>query len=801
MTSLFKELADLDAAESAGASPNDRVFAFGVKDLKSELDALAHKLRRPPPDDLYQDEAVFRRALAHVEAMGDSSSAADIRSPEEPPPAELGPLAQYELLSVLGRGAMGTVYKALHTSLDKIVAVKVLAVGRLKDDQAIARFEREAKATARAEHAHIVRATDAGQYEGRYFLVMEYVDGLDLAQLLRNVGRLPAADACELVRQAALGLQYAHSKGMVHRDLKPSNLMLARNEDGPPHVNILDLGLALLGVDPQASAGRELTGDGQVMGTFAYMAPEQASDSHEVDIRADIYSLGATLYRLLCGQTPLTDRPKDTPARRRMAVVTETPLSIARRRNDLPKGLPAVVDRMLARNPDERYATPAAVVAALTPFCGGADLAALLQHAGAAQPIPRPGTLRPTTVQYGHKSSTDKPISAPGTQGVLRAAVAAVRYRLPSGQRRLLWLFGGAIGLLAALVVVMMIRHEPQDPTFELPHKVAVPHETSRSVDDGLLTPVPAGQIPPLARAPFDAARAQAYQQAWARHLGCETEIGNSIGMRLRLIPPGEFLMGSFDDEPGFTPDQGPRHRVRITRAFYLGMYEVTQGEYLQVMGSNPSYYSVGGEGDKKAVGAFTAQHPVNAVSWLHAVRFCDKLSQLEHLQPCYSIEEATVSLIAGYGYRLPTEAEWEYACRAGSEGMYSFEDSAQLDDYAWHKAICDGLHPVGEKLPNGFGLHDVHGSLLEWCDDWWAADYYANSPVDDPPGPDAGESRALRGGSWRNGHPPHLRCARRSRYAPDLSYDYTGFRVARTVPFEARATHADALAEPSGPD
>lgn len=783
MTTWLQELADLDAAESVGGSQEDRLLGSSVNRLKAELDTLAMKLRQPPPLDPYEHESAFRHALGLVEAMGGESSPAGIPSPKDAPPDQLGSLGQYELLSVLGRGAMGTVYKARHSKLDKLVAVKVLDIGRLRDERAVARFEREMKAVASAEHPHIVRATDAGESEGRHFLVMEFVEGLDLSRLLCNVGPLPAAEACELVRQAALGLQYAHSKGLVHRDLKPSNLILARNENGSPQVKILDMGLALLRM-PQASEGRELTSDGQVMGTFDYMAPEQATDSHKVDIRADIYSLGATLYKLLCGQSPLAGHEEDSPIKRLMTVANETPLSIGQRRSDLPEGLPAVVDRMLARNRDERYATPAEVAAALTPFCVPCDLTALLQKADAVQPIARRDTLLPTTLQCGPGSSTEKAASKEATGGARRVEPVSARFRFSSGRRRLLRLFGFALGLLAALAAVWVIRIGMENRKSGLKRGVEGPLQTPRATDGGPMdeTAVPAGHVPQLAEAPFDAAQALAHQQAWARHLGSEIEISNSIGMRFRLIPPGEFMMGSFDHEPAYTADQGPRHRVRITQVFYLGMFEVTQGEYSQVMGSNPSYYSSGGEGDKKAVGSFTSRHPVNAVSWLDAVAFCNKLSELEQLQPCYSLVGATVATVAGDGYRLPTEAEWEYACRSGSAGMYCFWDNTQLDDYAWHKAICEGLHPVGEKLPNGFGLYDVHGSLLEWCGDWWATDYYANSPVDDPPGPDSGESRALRGGSWRNGHPPHLRCARRSHYAPDVSYDYTGFRVARSL-------------------
>ena len=205
---------------------------------------------------------------------------------------------------------MGTVYKALHTKLDRAVALKVLARGRVEDGRAIARFEREMKAIGRLDHPQIVRADDAREIDGHPVLIMEYVEGLDLARLVNRVGRLRVAAACELARQAAVGLQYVHEHGLVHRDIKPSNLMLTPRGE----VKILDLGLARL--HRQRGGSDEMTGTGLTMGTADYMAPEQASDSHSVDIRADIYSLGCTLFKLLSGRRPSRARIIGGPSTR-----------------------------------------------------------------------------------------------------------------------------------------------------------------------------------------------------------------------------------------------------------------------------------------------------------------------------------------------------------------------------------------------------------------------------------------------------------------------------------------------------
>ena len=274
---------------------------------------------------------------------------------------------------------MGHVYRALQTKLDRVVALKVLATGRAHDRRAITRFEREMKAIGRLEHPHIVRAHDAREIDGNPVLVMEYVEGLDLSRLLRTCGRVKVADACELVRQAAIGLQYAHENGLVHRDIKPSNLMLTPQGQ----VKLLDLGLARLQTAPAPSD--ELTGAGQPMGTADYIAPEQVSDSRAVDIRADIYSLGCTLYKLLTGRAPFAD----SDARGTFDILTahvNTPAPTIRQFDaTLPDQLVGLLDRMLAKSPDDRPATPGDVATSLASFCGGSDLVALAARAVAEE--------------------------------------------------------------------------------------------------------------------------------------------------------------------------------------------------------------------------------------------------------------------------------------------------------------------------------------------------------------------------------------------------------------------------------
>lgn len=390
LESLVEQLAVADLAD---ASIQDST----VNIIKAELDTLAQDLGTPPPDDRLEDASAFQRGLELVKAMGRDPSFRG-KPDDDSQPLELESIRDYRLLAKLGEGGMGAVYKALHTKLDKVVALKILSASRMQDSAAVERFEREMKAVGKLEHPNIVRAMDAGEVDGTHYLVMELVDGLDLSTLVRRLGPLAPADACELIRQTAVGLQEADEHGMVHRDIKPSNLMLARDVRGkkPPTVKILDMGLALLD-ESHSAEQRELTSTGQMMGTFHYMAPEQGRDSHDVDIRADIYSLGATLYKLLCGEAPFPSSKYDTPVKLLMALASEPVPSIATNRDDLPAGLVAIVDRMLAKQPSDRFTTPQQVADALAAFTEDANLAALLEHAAeTTETSPDDGSLAPT---------------------------------------------------------------------------------------------------------------------------------------------------------------------------------------------------------------------------------------------------------------------------------------------------------------------------------------------------------------------------------------------------------------------
>lgn len=351
-----------------------------------EADALVSGLRGASRRaDAYEDEPECRRAVERVRALVPGSSSAE-SAPLAPVPEQLG---GYRVLQLIGRGGMGAVYRARHVRLGRAVALKVLPPDRARD-VAAARFQREMIAHGKLDHPNVIRATDAGEADGVTFLVMDLVDGIDLDRLVRARGPVPVADACELARQAALGLGHLAEHGLVHRDVKPSNLILSRGGE----VKVLDLGLAAR--TDLTEAAPALTGYGEIIGTFDYLAPEQADPVRPVDARADVYGLGCSLYYLLTGAPPYSG-PAHATARNKVLAHAAGPVPQVRdARPDVPADLASVLARALAKAPEERFPNAAAVAAALTPFCAGADLGRLLVSAGlepsAGLPAPHDST-------------------------------------------------------------------------------------------------------------------------------------------------------------------------------------------------------------------------------------------------------------------------------------------------------------------------------------------------------------------------------------------------------------------------
>ena len=307
-------------------------------------------------------------------------------------------LGKYKVLEKLGSGGMGTVFLCEHKLMRRRVAVKVLPLPKSEDRASLDRFNREARAVAAVDHPNIVRAYDIDQDDNLHFLVMEWVDGSNLQDLVKKFGPLDPLRACHYIYGAAVGLQHAHEKGLIHRDIKPGNILVDRSGV----VKILDLGLARLTHDTEDNLTRQ--NDENVLGTADYLAPEQAMDSHTVDIRADVYSLGATFYYLLTGSPPF---PEGSVAQKLIWHQNRPPRPLKSLRPELPDDLIAIVERMMAKDPSRRFATPAELMATLSPWV--------------ATPIPPPAdrempTLSPVIAngQGGTRSATAGPSTIVG---------------------------------------------------------------------------------------------------------------------------------------------------------------------------------------------------------------------------------------------------------------------------------------------------------------------------------------------------------------------------------------------------
>lgn len=468
---------------------------------------------------------------------------------------------------------MGIVYRALHTELDRVVALKVLAGTRTADEQTVERFKREMKAVGRLDHPNIVRAHDARQIEGIRVLVMEYVDGLDLAELIERLGPLPIADACELIRQAACGLQHAHEHGLVHRDIKPSNLMLDsgwRPETGgrreepserlpssrPPSsslqplasLKILDLGLARFYTG--WPGGEEMTAAGQLIGTPDYMAPEQASDSHAADIRADLYSLGCTLYHLLAGRAPFSGPQYESAFSKVAAHLDESIPPIRQYREEVPDELVTVLERMLAKAPGQRFSDPREVADALSRFTSGSELSELLAD---AERMPNSEKEEAAPVLSGQQRAT------PMVTHTRRDHKARPRRRFNPIElcRRRPWAIGGtgllAVGLLLAVLIVPRLGDDKDGNNGD-----GGGEQTIQSQTEAESSPVQPSPVPDKFGSPANILDRRGWQEkivlSWTRANFGKPDLWlfSPNGTRPRRVT--EDLV-SFDFQPQFSPN------------------------------------------------------------------------------------------------------------------------------------------------------------------------------------------------------------------------------------------------------
>ncbi|MEM8671263.1 MAG: serine/threonine-protein kinase [Planctomycetota bacterium] len=399
-------------------------------ELESEQNDVLKLIREDVQTDRLLQEPAFEE-LRNTVGLGRADTTLALNEDE---PFETGKrLRDYRLVKKIGEGGMGTVYQAVHLHLAKPVALKILPTDKLQSRQSVSRFRQEMRAVGRVNHPNVVSASDAGKIDGQHFLVMELVQGADLARIIKDQGPLSVSDACEIVRQAATGLQHAHDSGLVHRDVKPSNVMLSA--DG--RVKVLDLGLASLNkTEFEASTNivvkEGLTSVGQIMGTLDFMAPEQITASPEVDGRADVYALGATLFQLLTGRTPCGDRSEGTPQRIE-AVLKKPPRDIATLRNDVPEELRELLFKMLAKDPADRPQTASDVADEIAQFTSEANIVALAEACQTSIDMPSADVdvtedaslLVSRTIGRDKQITEHKPRTAIGVWGLFLAFVAA----------------------------------------------------------------------------------------------------------------------------------------------------------------------------------------------------------------------------------------------------------------------------------------------------------------------------------------------------------------------------------------
>jgi serine/threonine-protein kinase len=348
----------------------------------------------------------------------------------------------YVLLEKLGEGGMGEVYKAYQRTRQRYVALKFIRKERLKKRRALKRFSREIRAAARVSHPNIVSAYEAGTVGQSHFLVMEYVHGIDLAKLVSQRGPLAVEQACDYIRQAALGLQHVHEQGLVHRDIKPSNLVVTTKASAVPvgTIKILDLGLARLNhLEADAESSSTLTQEGAVLGTPDYAAPEQTMAAHTVDIRADLYSLGCMFYYLLTGRPPF---PGGTLGEKLVKHQLAEPVAVESLRPGVPAGVTAIIRKLMAKQPADRFQTPAELAVVLGEVLRGSKAAspritAVQPGAPLAIPVGRTAATPPTAAWVTPPSNPPLEPGAPG--------------------RRRFWLaLAAVLGLLVLLTVTVV---------------------------------------------------------------------------------------------------------------------------------------------------------------------------------------------------------------------------------------------------------------------------------------------------------------------------------------------------------
>jgi len=647
---------------------------------------------------------------------------------------------RYLIEKELGHGGVGAVYLARdHKLHDKPVVVKILLEKSLRDAWFMQKFQQEKEALARVDHPGVVGILDMGELpDGKPYIVMQYVEGMALRDAIKAKPEgMDLERVASMIKQIGAALSAVHEKKIYHRDLKPENIMLQALGRGDEQVKIVDFGIAK--IKESVIAPSTITGTATA-GTIVYMSPEQLRGA-KVSAAGDIYSLGVIAYEMVTGRRPFNPDTTAHLSDMQREGVRAKPSDLRPR---LPDEAERIMLKALAFEPTARYQNAGefgdALALALmneneTLKLHRKDQVLIPPTQPAVQPAfpdPHPGGLPPAKTMvrlfeparvYPHEQPIPSPVQ-PKIQ----------KRRWPKL----------AVGLVLALALggggyLLITKRQSLFGSGATSNPISPEANKSQPVDSQPTNTQPSNSGGNKASEPSGAAKTSASQPE------------SQQGIEFVLIPAGVFMMGSTYGMSNETPV----HRVAIGQPFYMGKYEVTQGQWQAGMGHNPSF--------KKCDTC-----PVNQVSWDDAQLFLAQLNERND----------------GFYYRLPSEAEWEYACRAKTIGDYA----GDLDSIAWYyKNSGSGYnaHPVGTKQANGWGLYDMHGNVMEWCQDLFHGNYNG-APVDGSTweaGADKGYRvlRVLRGGS-SNVDASELRSASRRYDVPSARGGPYGLRVVRIV-------------------
>ncbi|MFO0903686.1 MAG: protein kinase [Pirellulales bacterium] len=725
--------------------------------------ALGNETADAANDDDHDDDAVGTTDLSFLQPSSKASS--------------IGRLGHYEILQILGQGAFGIVFKAFDERLHRHVAIKAMNPQLASTSPPRKRFLREARSVAAIKHENIVQVY-AVEEQPLPYLAMEFVDGQTLAQKLETAGPLDASEILYLGRQMAAGLAAAHDKGLIHRDIKPGNILLEAGAE--QKVKITDFGLA------RAADDATMTRTGTIAGTPMFMSPEQAM-GQTLDHRSDLFSLGSVMYQMASGRPPFRGANAIAVLKR---VVDEAPRPIQDILPEVPEWLCAIIEKLHAKNPDERYHS-AKEVADVLARCQNE-----LQVNGKVTCVALPSqAARASSSQSTSVSATPVP--------------ALPKVERPSGQpaSRGPLIFAATAALL--IVGFTLLELTGISNFFRKPagnDQTVASGETQRQTQDSTVQTASATgwhgwpvDAPKPAIAPFDAEQAKKHQEEWAAYLKVPVEYTNSIGMKFRLIPPGEFTMGSSSKEindeiaerkqdvefwRGAIQSEGPQRLVRISHPFYLGVHETTVRDFAQF--TNATNYLTGPERDPSGQSALG----INASgSWQSATGFSWKNVGYEQdpLQPVINVDckDATAFCEWLGGGRvdaawLPSEAEWEMAVRAGSAARFFWgTESLEAPNYSWF-GMDAAAKPqvVGLKQSNPFGLKDVYGNVWEVCGRFLGRHA---AIIDGADGLETSYGSVMRGGAFWDTSPHTHYSAERLSYGCARLRNL-GFRIALSI-------------------